>query len=164
MRTWSVRGTALALCTRSSSLSMRTRTSIRRSSLLLVTDRGAAAAVGEHLLQAACDGRGYQLFDISAEGCDLLHPARRDETDLRAGHHVNRLDLRRQRPVQLVHLELVLEVRDHPQPLHDRLGIPAPGEIDDELAEDVDLDVVQVERLLQEPDALVDREHRRLVV
>src|ERR1700704_4634774 len=32
MRTWSVRGTAFALCTRSSSLSMSTRTSITRES------------------------------------------------------------------------------------------------------------------------------------
>src|SRR3977135_3475186 len=32
MRTWSVRGTAFALCTRSSSLSMSTRTSIVRES------------------------------------------------------------------------------------------------------------------------------------
>src|SRR3954447_20518089 len=127
MRTWSVSGTALALCTRSSSLSMRTRTSICGCSLLLVGQRGAAATVREHLLQAARDGKGNELFDISAERCDLLHPAARNEAHLRAGHHVDGLDLRRERPVQLVHLELVLEVREHPEPLDDHLGLPAAG-------------------------------------
>src|SRR5436305_13452334 len=110
MRTWSVSGTALALCTRSSSLSMRTRTSISGCSLLLVGDGGAASAVREHLLQPARDGLGHELFDISAERCDLLHPGARHEAHLRAGHHVDRLDLRRERPVELVHLKLVLEV------------------------------------------------------
>src|SRR4051812_1867756 len=66
--------------------------------------------------------------------------------------------------VQLVHLELPLEVRDDAQPLHDRLRVPLLRELDDELAEDVDLDVVEVrQRAVQELDALVDREHRRLV-
>ena len=39
------------------------------------------------------------------------------------------------------------------------------GEVDDELGEDVDLDVVEaVERVAQELDALVEREHRLLVL
>ena len=68
-------------------------------------------------------------------------------------------------PVELVHLELPLEVRDHAQPLHDRLRVPPARELDDELAEDVDLDVRQMrERVAQELDALVDLEHRLLVV
>ena len=67
--------------------------------------------------------------------------------------------------VQLVHLELPLEVRDDPQALHDRLRLPPPREVDDELAEDVDLDVVEVgKRIAQEFDTLLDREHRLLVV
>ena len=66
--------------------------------------------------------------------------------------------------VQLVHLELPLEVGDHPQALDDHLRLPAPGELDDELGEDVHLDVLEVdERLLQELDALLEAEHRRLV-
>src|SRR4051812_38237921 len=135
MRTWSVSGTAFALCTRSSSLSMRTRTSIGGCSLLLVGYRGAATAVREHLLQAARHGERNELFDISAEGCDLLHAGARHEAHLRAGHHVDRLDLGRERAVQLVHLELVLEVGEHPQALDDRLRLPAAREVDDELAE-----------------------------
>src|SRR5436305_5799876 len=123
MRTWSVSGTALALCTRSSSLSMRTRTSIRACSLLLVGHRGAAAAVREHLLQAARHGEGNELLDISAERRDFLHAAARDEAHLRAGHHVDRLDLGCERPVQLVHLELVLEVGEDAEALDDHLRL-----------------------------------------
>src|SRR5437867_6287925 len=67
-------------------------------------------------------------------------------------------------PVQLVHLELPLEVRDDAQALHDHLGIPSVGEVDDELAEDVDLDILEVaERDVQEVDAFLDGEHRLLV-
>src|SRR4051794_20021175 len=67
--------------------------------------------------------------------------------------------------VQLVHLELPLEVRDDAEPLDDRLRVPLLRELDDELAEDVDLDVLQWrKRMLEKPDALVRREHRRLVV
>src|SRR5262249_16458058 len=48
----------------------------------------------------------------------------------------------------------------------DRAGIPAAREVDDELAEDLDLDVVDhaVEGRLDELDALGDVEHRRLVL
>src|SRR6185437_11964797 len=56
MRTWSVRGTALALCTRSSSLSIRTRTSMgvsvvarsAKSLLERVGEPNNAALVGIH--------------------------------------------------------------------------------------------------------------------
>ncbi len=66
--------------------------------------------------------------------------------------------------VQLVHLELPLEVGDHPQALDDHLRLPAPRELDHELREDVHLDVLEVgERLLQELDALLEAEERRLV-
>src|SRR5437763_4013764 len=161
MRTWSVSGTAFALCTRSSSLSIRTRTSMIFS-LLLVGQGSATSTVREHLFQAAGDGLWHELFDISAEGCNLLHPTRRDETHLRARHHVDGLDVRCEVTVQLVHLELPLEVRDDAQALHDRPRVPAAREVDDELAEDVDLDVLDeaVERLFEEIDALGNREHR----
>ena len=67
----------------------------------------------------------------------------------------------------MVHLELPFEVGDHPQALHHRLRIPAACEVDDELGEDVDLDVLDpriAERRADELDALLDREHRLLVL
>src|SRR5579862_7417248 len=164
MRTWSVSGTAFALCTRSSSLSMSTRTSIS-GILLLVREGGAATAVREHLLQPARDGLRHELFDISAECRNLFDPARRHETDLRTGHHVDRFDLRSEGSVELVHLEFPFEVRDNSQALDNHTGLPAPGEVDGELAEDVDLDVRRThECLAQELDPLRHCEHRRLVV
>ncbi len=50
------------------------------------------------------------------------------------------------------------------EPLDDRLRVPPAREVDDELAEDVDLDVVVPgERAAQELDPLLDAEHRLLV-
>src|SRR5258707_7247 len=112
--------------------------------LLLVVEGGPALAGREKLPQTARDGRWYQLFDISAKGGNLLYPTGRDEADLGAGHHVDGLDIGGQRPVQLVHLELIFEVGDHPQALHDHLRVPAAGEVDHELLEDLDLDVVEM--------------------
>src|SRR3954452_3523815 len=133
--------------------------------LLLVREGGPASTVWEELPQTARDGWRHELLDISAECGDLLHSARGDEADLRARHHVDRLDLRRDRPVELVHLELVLEVGDDAKPLDDHLGVPAARELDDELLEDVDLDVRDVgQRVADELDPLVDREARRLVL
>src|SRR5579862_4261874 len=164
MRTWSVSGTAFALWTRSSSLSMSTRTSICRM-LLLVGQWGPAPSVRESLPQTARDGFGHELFDISAEGGDLLHAARRDEADLRARHHVDGLDVGCERAVELVHLELPLEVGDHAQPLDDDLRVPASREVDDELTEDVDFDVVEVgDRVAEELQAFLDAEHGLLVL
>src|SRR5205085_7444676 len=164
MRTWSVRGTAFALWTRSSSLSMRTRTSMLAMILLLGVQGSPAPTAGKELPQTARDGRWHQLLDISAEGSDLLHAARRHEADLRARHHVDGLDVGRERAVQLVHLELPLEVGDDAQPLDDHARVPLAREVDDELAEDVDLDVVEVaERVAQEVHPLVDGERRLLV-
>ena len=66
--------------------------------------------------------------------------------------------------VRLVHLELPLEVGDHPQALDDHLGLPPAREVDDELLEDVDLDVADVrERGLEELDPFLDVEHGLLV-
>src|SRR5918992_741832 len=173
MRTWSVSGTAFALCTRSSSLSMRTRTSMR-SPESSVAGRGdgsfagilgcAGLSVRELLGQPLRDGFGYQLVHLTPEGGDLFDTARRDEAHLRARHDVDRLDLGGEMAVQLVHLELPLEIRDDTQALHDRLGLPAPGELDHELGEDVDLDVVEAgEGCAEELDAFVQREERLLV-
>src|SRR5207342_643649 len=145
---------------------MRTSTSIGRRILLLGVEWGAASTVREELLQAAGDGGGDELADVAAKGSDLLDAARGHETDLRARHHVDRLDLRRERPVELVHLELPLEIGDDTEPFDDHFRVPAAGEIDDELAENVDLDVRGrvAERFLDLRDALGDVEQRRLVM
>src|SRR3712207_7230653 len=45
---------------------------------------------------------------------------------------------RGQHAVELVHLELVLEVRDRAQPLHDRRRADLAGEVDDEDVEGLD--------------------------
>src|ERR1700730_12062377 len=162
MRTWSVRGTAFALCTRSSSLSISTRTSIapessfggRRSRDRTTKTSSAGPAVAKPRYSPG----------FAAVGGDLLDAPPRDEAHGRARHDVDSLDVGREMPVQLVHLKLPLEVRDHPQPFEDRLRIPPARELDDELAEDVDLDIVELaHRVPQEGDAFLNREHRLLV-
>src|ERR671925_1447241 len=121
---------------------MRTRTSM--GSLFLRIFRGSRTAAREKLCKSTCYGGRHELVALPAEGRDLLDPARGDEADRRARHDVDRLDLRRKRAVQLVHLELPLEIRDHAQPLDDRLRLPAVCELDDELSKDIDLDVVEM--------------------
>src|SRR6266404_4052799 len=168
MRTWSVRGTAFALCTRSSSLSIRTRTSMGFSLASAASIswilRRARTSCREHFLEPPRHRLGDEVGDVAAEGRDLLHPAGRDEAHVRARHDVHRLDVGGEVAVQLIHLELPLEVRDDAQPFHDRLGLPAVREVDDELAEDFDLDVRKVlECGTEELDALLDAEQRLLV-
>src|SRR2546422_9450472 len=104
MRTWSVSGTALALCTRSSSLSMRTSTSMALS-LLAGADGGSRSRLRVELAEAPGDRRRDELVDVAAEGGDLLDAARGDEAVLRAGHHVHRLDVRSEQAVSVVHSE-----------------------------------------------------------
>src|SRR5205814_3548031 len=111
--------------------------------LLAGTLRRSRAPVREELCQTARDRGRHERRDVAAEGRDLLHAARGDEAHLRARHHVDRLHLRRERPVELVHLELPLEVRDHAEALDDRLRVPSAREVDHELAEDVDLDIAE---------------------
>src|SRR3954447_8134102 len=53
MRTWSVSGTAFALCTRSSSLSMRTRTSIAANPSFAVRRTGPLGPGGEPVVDLA---------------------------------------------------------------------------------------------------------------
>src|SRR5215207_3963806 len=112
MRTWSVKGTAFALWTRSSSLSMRTRTSIRRSVLVesekplfLRGKRGPGLPLREHLGEASRDRFGHEHVDRAAERGDLLDAARGDEAVLRVRHEVDGLDVGREGAVQMVHLE-----------------------------------------------------------
>src|SRR3954467_3141113 len=120
MRTWSVSGTAFALCTRSSSLSMRTRTSIGSYSCGFSGVPGRPS--GKSSMNRLATGPGTssstlppnaaisftQLVAPSGHRGELQSAARRDEADLRAHHHVDGLDVGSQRPVQLIHLELPL--------------------------------------------------------
>ena len=116
------------------------------------------------LHEALRDRLRHQLVDAPAERRDLLHAARGDEAVLRARHHVHGLDLGRELAVQVVHLELPLEVRDHAQPLHHRLRVVLAREVDDELGEHVDEDVLAAgQRHLEELHALVYGEQRLLV-
>src|SRR5919106_341765 len=164
MRTWSVSGTAFALWTRSSSLSMSTSTSMRPRSLLLRRNRRTALGTRKHLLEAACHLLWNEVLDVAAEGRHLLHAARGEEAVLRARHQVHRLDLGSEVAVEVVHLELPLEIRDRAQALDHRRRAPAARELDDELREDVDLDVVLArERVLEKTHPLLDREQRLLV-
>src|SRR6185312_2439267 len=111
MRTWSVSGTAFALCTRSSSLSINTSTSMAIQS----TPGGSGLPVGEQLPEPAGHRLGDESVHLTAEVGYLLHAAGGNEAHLGARHHVDRFDLRRERPVEVVHLELPLEVGDDPQ-------------------------------------------------
>src|SRR5580765_1929074 len=132
MRTWSVSGTAFALCTRSSSLSMSTKTSIG-SSVLTRSDRSILRG---DTAQRLGDRRGDERVHAAPEHRDLLDSAGGDEAVLRARHHVDGLDPRVERSVEVVHLELPLEVRDDAEALDDRAGAAALRELDDEFGEE----------------------------
>src|SRR5918999_4594325 len=129
MRTWSVSGTAFALCTTSSSLSMSTSTSMGAEVYWLLGRilRRTRPPVREKLPETARYRLWDELLDIAAESGDFLDAARRHEADLRARHHVDRLDLGCECAVQLVHLEFPFEVRDHAKTLHDHLCVPLQG-------------------------------------
>src|SRR5215211_5204447 len=124
-------GTPLALCTKSSSLSMRTRTSM---------------AVGNSLarqlfLQPPCDGVRNEALDVPAKGGELFDPARAEETVLRRAHQVHRLDVVGLARVELSHLQLVFEIGNRAQSLDDRDRPDAAREVDDEDVEGLRADV-----------------------
>ncbi len=129
----SVSGTVRALWTRSSSLSMSTRTSILSDPPWLAYPR-----VGNSSPQAAGHRRRHEVVDLAAERRDLLDAARAQEAVLGRSHHEHCFDVGGQLPVELRHRELVLEVGDGPQALEDDVRVPAPRELDDELMEAVD--------------------------
>src|SRR5262249_2035145 len=112
---------------------MRTSTSISSLvyGLLGRILRSSGTAGGGKLWGPLGYGLGDELVHPSSERGDLLYAARRDKAHGGARHHVDRLDLRRERPVELIHLELPLEVRDDAKPLDDRLRLPLAREIDD---------------------------------
>src|SRR5450755_3238319 len=84
---------------------------------------------------------GDEIVDLTAEGRELLDTARPEETVLGGRHQVYGLDIRRLPAVELVHLQLVLEVRDRAQALDDRHRPALARELDDQRAERLDRDV-----------------------
>src|SRR6476661_4979216 len=133
-RTWSVSGTCLALWTRSSSLSISTRTSMALPS----------SSARQRFLQALRDFLRYEVGDVATERGDLLHSAGGEKTVLRRGHQVDGLDVWREIAVELIHLQLVFEVGDRTQALHDRHRPSLAGEIDHEGGARLHRDVVQM--------------------
>src|SRR3954449_985912 len=117
-------GIGLALWMRSSSLSMRTRTS-------MALPAGVSSA-GQGFLQRACHVLGDEVGDVPSERGQFLYAAGRQETVLRAGHDEDGLEIRSLQAVELVHLLLVLEVRDRAQALDDRDRPLAARELDDQ--------------------------------
>src|SRR5680860_92806 len=109
MRTWSVRGTARALWIRSSSLSISSSTSNEPSS----GDRAGTTQASRS--QSLRDEGGNPVVDRAPPGRHLPHTARTHEAVLRRCRQVDGFDLRRQMPVELRHLEFVVEVRDRAQ-------------------------------------------------
>src|SRR3954462_9460131 len=89
----------------------------------------------QRFLQAAGHLFRYESRDVAAEGGDLLDSAGGQKTVLRARHQVDGLHVGGQRAVELVHLQLVLEIRDRSQSLDDGLGALIAREVDDELVE-----------------------------
>src|SRR6185369_16581618 len=132
--TWSVNGTCLALWTRSSSLSISTRTSMALP----------VSSARERFLQTLRNRLGHEVGDISTESGDLLHAARGEETVLRRCHEVDGLDVGGQLPVELVHLQFVLEIRDRAQSLHDCAGPSLPRELDHQVRERLHADVAEI--------------------
>src|SRR4249919_3500286 len=106
-----------------------------KSTLLLFPGvfRSARPAVREFLRETARHALRHEFVNLSAECCYLLHTAGRNEADRGARHHIDRLDLGSEVAVELVHLGLPLEVRDHAEALDDRLRLPAARELDHEL-------------------------------
>src|SRR5450759_5569549 len=112
--------------------------------------RGGTAAVAEDLVAASGDRRRYELRHVAAEGGDLLDAAGRYEAVVRPRHHVDGLELGRERPVEVAHLELPFEVGDGAQPLDHRARAAALGEVHDQIAKGLDGDVVDTGQSLLE--------------
>ena len=90
--------------------------------------------------QPLADESRAQTGDVTAEGGDLLDQAGGEERPLRGGRHEDRLDLG-ERGVHLRHLQLVVEVADRAEALHDRDDVALLAERGQQAAEGVDRDV-----------------------
>ena len=119
---------------------------------------------------------GYSSRNRSATACGTssstlppnaaisLTPLDETNANCGSGHHVHRLDLGRKQVVEAVHLHLPLEVGEHAKPFDHRPRAVTTREVDDQLGEDVDHHVLLPgKRILEEGDALLDRERRLLV-
>src|SRR5690606_35588303 len=92
---------------------------------------------------------------VSAEARDLLHAAAGDVRPARGRHDEGSFDLGVQLPVEVGHLQLVLEVGDRPQAFDDHFGTDLLGVVGQEAVEGVDLDAGDaVDDLFDEFDAL----------
>src|SRR4051812_43308701 len=130
---------------------MRTRTSMAKR----------LSSSGELFLQTAGDAFRDKAVDVTAERGELLDSTGAQETVLRAGHQVERVDVRGLHPVELTHLQLVLEVRDGAQALDDRMGPDRARVVDHQDAERLGADVAEMPRgLLNERHPLLDPEDR----
>src|SRR5688572_13523386 len=87
----------------------------------------------ERFLQTPRNRLRDKIGDVAAESGDLLHSARGEKTVLRRRHEVDGFDVRGQLAVELVHLQLVLEVRDRAQSLDDGLRPALARELDHEV-------------------------------
>lgn len=102
------------------------------------------------------------MGDVSAPGRDLLDQGGGQEAVGGIGRHEERLDAG-EAVVHLGHLELVVEVADGPQALHDRRDVALLAEVDQEAVEGLHLDVAEVRGdLADQVDPLVDREQTLL--
>src|SRR5919108_3423978 len=100
----------------------------------------------QRFLQSPCNRLGDKIGDVTAEGGDLLHSARGEKTVLRRRHQIDRFDVGGELAVELIHLQLVLEVRDRAQSLDDRLGPAIPRELDHEVGERLHAYVAEMRR------------------
>ena len=144
--------------------SRSSRSRVSRSYACWSLMRGAHVAtcglLGEALLEPLGDLRRHHPRHVAAEAGHLAHQARRQERVLRAGGDEEGVDAR-ELLVHLRHLELVVEVGDRPQALHDRLGAVLLGEVDEQALEELDPHVGEVRDLLGEHLlALLEREER----
>src|SRR3954466_4173600 len=130
---------------------MRTRTSMAKR----------LSSSGELFLQATGDALRDEGVDVTAERGELLDSAGAEETVLRAGHQVERVDVGRLHTVELAHLQFVLEIGDRAQALDDRSGPNRAREVDDQDAERLCPDVAELRGgLLDERHTLLDSEDR----
>src|SRR4051794_5097540 len=149
-------GMDLASLTMSSSCWIRDARSIRLPSLSI----GPLGVESFH--EALQDHRRHEPVDVAPQSGDLLDERRGQVRPVRARGHEERLHAAHP-VVHLGHLQLVVEVRDCPEPLHDHIGVLLVHVVDEQPGERPDLDALHAARdLLQQADALLDAEHRRL--
>src|SRR5215208_7298153 len=102
---------------------MSTRTSIA----------GLFSSAPQAFLQGHGDARRHEIVDLTPKGGQFPDAARGQEAVLGRAHQVDGLDVGCLKAVELVHLELVFEVRDRPQALDDRARVVLLRELDDEV-------------------------------